>query len=172
MINKKPLFLRVFPDPALSACCVPYENFGEEGHIFAAELIVAMREFRGIGLAANQVGILRRVFAMSGEALNSDHDHVFFNPVIQDSKDPCFLEEGCLSLPGVRYVIEGRANQVTLGYQNENGEACTMTLDGLAALCVQHEIDHLDGITMLDKMSPLKANRAKTKLAKSRKPSR
>jgi len=123
----------------------------------ASKLKEAMQRFGGIGLSANQVGIDARVFVMKSE----DKGVVaFFNPELKRvSQDTDLMKEGCLSFPDV-YLMIKRSKVVELDYQDEKGEKHTLVLDGLAARCVQHEIDHLNGILFLQRASRLKLERA------------
>lgn len=161
------LSLKIYPDPFLSMVCQPVSEFGQGLAELGAAMIVAMREHGGVGLAANQVGVGLRVVALAAEACGGE-DMVLANPSLSKPLGSSGLEEGCLSLPGVRAKIAGRAESVMVDYQDVDGVRRSMELSGLGALCIQHEIDHLDGRTMLDGMSPLKSSRAKAKLAKAR----
>ena len=161
------LSLKVYPDPSLSTKCLPVEVFGQSLAEVGVAMLAAMREHGGVGLAANQVGIHLRLVAMGAEACGGA-DVVMANPSLVAREGECALEEGCLSLPGLRAKVAGRSDTVRVAYQDLDGAEQSMELGGLGALCIQHEIDHLDGLTMLDHLSPLKASRAKAKLAKSR----
>lgn len=163
------LSLKIYPDPSLSMKCLPVEEFGAGLVEMGAAMLVAMREHGGVGLAANQVGIPLRLVAMGAEACGGV-DVVMANPSLVRREGACELEEGCLSLPGLRAKVAGRSESVLVAYQDLDGAERLMELRGLGALCIQHEIDHLDGRTMLDHLSPLKASRAKAKLAKGRRP--
>jgi len=123
----------------------------------ASKLKEAMQRFGGIGLSANQVGIDARVFVMKSE----DKGVVaFFNPELKRvSQDTDLMKEGCLSFPDI-YLMIKRSKVVELDYQDEKGEKHTLLLNGLAARCVQHEIDHLNGILFLQRASRLKLERA------------
>jgi peptide deformylase len=106
-----------------------------------------MYQAEGIGLAAPQVGITRRfVVADVGEGLIE-----FVNPEISDAEGSCGMVEGCLSVPGRRGFVT-RPEKVTIKAQDRTGKPFTMEADGLLARCIQHEIDHLDGVLYVDKM--------------------
>lgn len=167
MSMSEPLTVRMYPDPALSRRCNPATHFDAELAALAHGMLDAMRGASGVGLAANQVGVATRMFVMSGEITNGV-DRVFVNPEIALRSGICELEEGCLSLPGLRYRVEGRAAIVTVRYQSLDGGRHEEDFQGMAALCAQHEIDHLDGLTMIERLSPLKASRAKAKLSKAK----
>jgi|TARA_B110000263_G_scaffold171096_1_gene149113 peptide deformylase len=117
----------------------------------------AMANFGGIGLSANQVGLDARVFVMKSQ----DQGVVaFFNPEITKlSQETDLMKEGCLSFPDM-YLMIKRAKMIELKYQNALGEDKVVTLEGLASRCVQHEVDHLNGIIFLQRASRLKLDRA------------
>jgi peptide deformylase len=120
-------------------------------------LTEAMERFGGIGLSANQVGLDARVFVMKSQ----DQGIVaFFNPEITKvSQETDLMKEGCLSFPDI-YLMIKRAKLIELKYQNAQGEDKVVSLEGLASRCVQHEVDHLNGIIFLQRASRLKLDRA------------
>ncbi len=123
------------------------EAFDDELRKVSERMIGLMHDADGIGLAATQVGILRRLFVctLDGE------DHVLVNPVVTPVGDETEVDvEGCLSLGSVRVPVE-RATRVTLAAQDVAGEPVSLELEGLPARIVQHEVDHLDGTLMLDR---------------------
>lgn len=160
--------LRLYPDTLLTTRCVPVAAFDKTLASFCSTLIASMKAHHGVGLAANQVGVLLRIFAMSGAIAPGGVDVVFINPEVVARDGTGRLEEGCLSLPGVRYQVDSRSESVRLRYQALDGSWAEVDLVDVGALCAQHEIDHLNGLTMLDLVSPLKAGRARAKLLKSR----
>jgi len=118
----------------------------------------------GIGLAATQVDVHKRVIVIDvSEA--KDELKVFINPEILSAEGEAECEEGCLSVPGY-YDKVTRAARVTVRAQNERGETFELTAEGLLAVCVQHEMDHLIGKVFVEYLSPLKRARLKTKLRK------
>ena len=120
------------------------------------KLSEAMEKFGGIGLSANQVGIDARVFVMRTQ----DGIQAFFNPELtRISQETDLLKEGCLSFPDI-YLMIKRSKVVEMKYFDANGEEHLITLEGLGARCVQHEIDHLNGIIFLQRASKLKLERA------------
>ncbi len=123
-----------------------------------------MYEAPGIGLAATQVNVHRRVVVID---VTEDRSGlmVLINPEILERRGEQVCEEGCLSVPGV-YEKVSRAEWVHVRALNEKGESYEIETDGLLAVCIQHEIDHLDGKVFVEYLSPLKLNRIKTKLAK------
>lgn len=124
----------------------------------ANKLIGCMAEEGGIGLAANQVGLPYRLFVMRGEPMI-----VCFNPRIVDvSEEQVLLEEGCLSYPGMLIKVK-RPKKIKVRFANEYGEVITRTFDGMSARCFQHELDHLDGVTMLERATPIHRDMAMRK---------
>jgi len=116
-------------------------------HVLAQTMSDFMHQEHAIGLAASQVGIPQRVFVMSIE----DRQWHCFNPeIIQSSQNVVDFNEGCLSFKGDSCIIK-RPESISVRYQNHSGEWYQEVLDGLAARCFQHELDHLDGITMWDR---------------------
>ena len=128
-----------------------------------------MYESNGIGLAANQVGILKRIVVIdiySGDEDPSNRDpHIFVNPTIVAKSGEVVTEEGCLSVIDFKAEIK-RAQQVILEYQDVKGAPHRIEAEDLKAICIQHELDHLDGILFIDHLSPLKQSIVKKKLTK------
>jgi peptide deformylase len=143
-----------WPDPRLSRICDPVTDVAEMQDL-VADMFETMYAAPGRGLAAPQVGILRRVFVMDvGWKTGEKTPVVCINPLVVASSDR--LEtgtEGCLSIPGVTAEIT-RPWSVTLDYLDLDGIAQCETLDGAAAKCAQHEIDHLDGLVTFDRLDP------------------
>lgn len=133
------------------------------------DMIETMYEAKGIGLAATQVGVNAQIFVMD---LSEDRSEpmCFINPQIIESEGSVLFEEGCLSFPGV-FVKVNRAEKIKVKAYNRHGEAFELTADGLKAICIQHETDHLNGITFFDHLSPLKRQIAKKKFNKQQKAS-
>jgi len=123
------------------------ETFDEELARLADRMIALMHDADGVGLAATQVGVLRRFFVFADD----DGDHVVVNPVLSRVEgDPDLDEEGCLSLGTVRVPVERRL-EVTVEGQDATGEEVKFELEGLPARVVQHEVDHLDGVLIIDR---------------------
>jgi peptide deformylase len=144
-----------YPHPTLRHISKPLKRVDKELHGFVREMFDLMYEARGIGLAANQVDLPYRLFVLN---LESDPDQpeqefVFLNPVVTARKGMAEAEEGCLSIPGL-YADVKRPERVTLNAYNLAGEELNLELDGLFARAVQHEIDHLDGVLFIDRLSP------------------
>ncbi len=122
----------------------------------------------GIGLAAPQVGELLRLVVVDVGPEDERHPLVLINPeVTAASEEPATREEGCLSIPGI-YADVTRPAKVTVHYEDEGGTKRAIDADGLLAACLQHEIDHLDGILFVDHLSALKRNMLLRRLAKER----
>ena len=152
------------PDPILKQKA---ERWDFENHVNAAvierEMLDIMRESNGIGLAANQVGLLRRVFVMK---LQDGREIGCFNPWIMfGDNDKIEDTEGCLSFPNLWLKVE-RHNKITAAYLDNTGKQCIIELEGIDARCFQHELDHLDGITFTEYVSSLKLNMARKKQRK------
>lgn len=120
----------------------------------------------GIGLAATQVNVHKRIIIMDTSDTN-DQLQVFVNPEMVARSGDAVCEEGCLSVPGVFEMVR-RAAQVTVQALDANGRRLTLEADGLLAVCIQHEIDHLDGKVFVEHLSRLKRNRIVSKLEKQR----
>jgi peptide deformylase len=130
---------------------------------FAVDLIRTMYEYNGIGLAANQVGVNYRIFAMRG----SPENFVLYNPKIVGYSDELIkLEEGCLSFPGVIVNVE-RPRHIRTRFQTPNGEVLTKTFTGMTARVFQHEMDHISGILFYNRVSRLERDRAFKKAKKN-----
>jgi peptide deformylase len=140
--------IRQWGDPVLRMRAGEVEAFDDDLQRLAERMIAIMRDAHGVGLAANQVGIVRRIFVIETEELPA---RAVVNPVIVDrSKETETSDEGCLSLQQVLVPVE-RAVSVTIEGQDERGEAVRLELEGLAARVAQHEIDHLDGVLIVDR---------------------
>ncbi|MBL8442887.1 MAG: peptide deformylase [Zoogloeaceae bacterium] len=153
-----------YPDPRLHTRATPVSLFDAELRQLVADMAETMYEAPGIGLAATQVNVHKRVVIIDISEDRSDL-RVFVNPeiIVRSGEQSC--EEGCLSVPGV-YETVVRAENVTVRAMNERGEAFELEADGLLAVCIQHEIDHLDGKVFIEYLSQLKLGRIKTRLAK------
>jgi peptide deformylase len=156
--------LIVDPDPILKQKA---ENWDFEQHVNAAvierEMLETMNANRGIGLAGNQVGLLRRVFVMK---LTDGREMAFFNPTILVGDNAGIdAEEGCLSFPNLWLKVK-RSDKITAMYLDNTGKRCIIELDGIDSRCFQHELDHLDGITFTEYVSDLKLQMARKKQRK------
>jgi peptide deformylase len=143
--------VRKLGDPVLRASAVPVERFDEGLRREVATMGELMGDALGIGLAATQVGVLHRVLVF--RAFEEDPIQALVNPVIEwSSEEREVAEEGCLSLPGVHLEVE-RAARVRVSARDELGEPLELEAEGLRARVIQHEVDHLDGVLILDRVS-------------------
>lgn len=141
--------IRQYPDAVLRMRAREVEAFDEDLARLADRMGHLMRDARGVGLAATQVGVLQRLFVF--QAGDDEELTTVVNPEIADrSKGTAVVEEGCLSLQGVLVPVE-RAVHVTLVGQDVQGEPLTLELDEMDARVVQHELDHLDGVLMIER---------------------
>ena len=141
------LDIRTFGDPVLKTRAAPVTSFDDSLAHLAEEMLATMREHEGVGLAANQVGRLKRILVATLE----DEEFVVVNPAIEDAADTKVKElEGCLSIPGIQVEVE-RPTAVTVSGQDAWGASLRIEASGLLARILQHEIDHLDGVLILDR---------------------
>ena len=157
----------VYPDPKLHTVARPVEAVDDAIRTLVNDMFDTMYEANGVGLAATQVDVHQRVVVMDVSETR-DQRMVLINPEIEWlSEERQTRDEGCLSVPGMYDGVE-RATQVRVRALDENGNSRVIDADGLLAVCIQHEIDHLNGKVFVEYLSPLKRNRIKTKLAKAR----
>ena len=154
-----------YPDPRLHKRAAPVEVVDDVIRKLVADMAETMYEAPGIGLAATQVNVHRRVVVID---VTEDHSGlmVFINPEILEKSGEQVCEEGCLSVPGI-YEKVTRAAEVRVTALNEKGERFELEADGLLAVCVQHEIDHLDGKVFVQYLSRLKQSRIRTRMQKA-----
>lgn len=145
MMDTAPLKVRIYGDPCLRKKSSPVKEVGPGERLLFAAMIETMRQAKGVGLAAPQVGINQRFFVMDV----GDGPVVVINPRITKKAGLCILEEGCLSIPEVTVEIE-RPQKVTVCFMNEDGKLMEMTCEDLAARVVLHETDHLNGKLIVD----------------------
>jgi peptide deformylase len=143
--------IRQYPDAALKMQARPVEEFDDELRSLVDRMKLLMVDANGIGLAATQVGVLRRVFVFQ----NADEEVLaVVNPeIVEHGKEKEVADEGCLSIQGITVPVE-RSLEVTITGKDENGDDVRYELDGYTARCVQHETDHLDGVLMIDRTTP------------------
>jgi len=159
--------LRIYPDPVLRQRCQKVEAFDDELTRFLDDLAESMYAHRGVGLAAPQVGELLRV-AVVDVAQREDTPVLIelVNPeIIEESKEVCEYEEGCLSFPEEAELVT-RPAQVTIRARDREGNPFEIVADGLLSTAVQHEIDHLDGVVFIDHISRLKRNLIERRMKK------
>ena len=155
------------PDPRLRTVAKPVQSFDEALSQLVDDMTETMYDAQGIGLAATQVNIHKRLLVLYVSE-SQDTPRVYINPEILESEGTETCEEGCLSVPGI-YADVSRAEKVRVRAFDRNGEAFEEDLDGMHAICLQHEMDHLEGKLFIDYLSPLKRRRLTKKLEKQRK---
>ena len=157
------------PDPFLKTISKPVEKVDNEIRKLMDDMLDTMYDAPGIGLAAIQIGIPLRVIVMdiSWNKEDGEKEPMYFvNPVISNkAKDCSIYEEGCLSVPGFNETIS-RPDKIDLTYQDLKGNLHHEQPDGLLTVCIQHEMDHLEGKLMVDYISPIKRDRIRKKLTK------
>ena len=153
-----------YPDPRLHTRAAPVLKVDDSIRKLVADMAETMYEAPGIGLAATQVDVHQRVVVID---VSEDKSALLalINPEIISRSGEQVCEEGCLSVPGI-YDKVTRAEQVRVRAQNQKGETFELDAEGLLAVCIQHELDHLDGKVFVEYLSKLKQNRIKDKLAK------
>lgn len=153
-----------FPDPRLRKVAAPVTNIDDGIRRLASDMAETMYEAPGIGLAATQVDVHQRLIVIDVSETKNEL-LVLINPEIVADEGEQLGEEGCLSVPGIFDKVE-RAERVTVRYLDLEGKERTLAADGLLAVCIQHEMDHLQGKVFVDHLSQLKQTRIKSKLAK------
>ena len=153
-----------FPDPRLRPIAKPVDKVDAELSRLIDDMFETMYAAPGIGLAATQVDVHRRLLVLDVSEDNS-RPMVFINPEILSAEGHQVYQEGCLSVPGI-YADVTRANSVRVRALDRHGEAFELEADGLLAVCIQHEMDHLAGKVFVDYLSPLKREQVRKKLAK------
>jgi len=152
------------PDPRLRTCATAVTEFDDELRVLVDDMLETMYAAPGIGLAATQIDVHRRVVVIDVSS-SKDAPHHFINPEIVDADGEEEMEEGCLSVPDIFETVR-RPERVRVRAQDCNGETFELAADGLLAVCIQHEIDHLDGKLFVDYLSQLKQSRIRKKLTK------
>lgn len=169
-----------YPDPRLRQKCQPVESVTPELQQFAKDMLETMYSFKGIGLAAAQVNRQIRLVVidvrptkdgrydieqMTGLEQKVPMPLVLFNPEVIEKEGKTTYDEGCLSVPSFYETVE-RAEHIKVKALGLDGQPMEFETDGLLAICIQHEIDHLDGKLFIDRLSPIKSNRIKSKIKK------
>jgi peptide deformylase len=158
-----------YPDPVLSRKGAAVTEFGPDLAQFVQEMWASMYAAHGIGLAAPQIGVSRRITVIDVSFKERPAEKlVLINPEIIERQGKQFEEEGCLSLPEIREKVQ-RAARVKVRAQDVNGEFFEAEGDELLARAIQHEIDHLDGVLFIDRLSPLKRDLVKRRIRKLQK---
>ena len=153
-----------YPDPRLKKVAARVEKIDDSIRRLVEDMAETMYEAPGVGLAATQVDVHLRVIVIDTSETH-DNLQVLINPELMESEGSQVCEEGCLSVPGIYDKVE-RAEHVLVRYQDLDGVERQVTADGLLAVCLQHEMDHLDGQVFVEHLSQLKQLRIKAKLAK------
>ena len=143
-----------YPDPRLKEVCEPVTEFNSELHTLLDDMFDTMYEAEGIGLAAPQIGVLKQITVIDVSPDGSQKLELI-NPEIIDSSGNDSEEEGCLSIPGYREKVS-RPATVTVRAQDRNGDEYTINAGDILSVCMQHEIDHLNGVLFIDRISRLK----------------
>lgn len=153
-----------YPDSRLRKPALPVEAVDDDVRALIADLTETMYAAPGIGLAATQVNIQKRVIVLDVSE-DKKQPLALINPTILDRQGEEEMEEGCLSVPGFYEVVK-RAERVRISALDREGEPFELEAGGLLAVCIQHEIDHLDGKLFVDYLSALKRDRIRRKLEK------
>ena len=157
-----------FPDPKLRKTAEPVTVFDDKLEVLIEDMLETMYEAEGIGLAATQVDVHKRLLLID-VSKNRDSPQVFINPEIEILEDELSeYDEGCLSVPGF-YETVSRSRMVKVIAQDSKGEKFEQVAENILATCIQHEIDHLDGKLFVDYLSILKRQRIRSKLEKEHK---
>lgn len=157
-----------FPDPRLRKTAAPVTVFDDKLEVLIDDMLKTMYECEGIGLAATQVNIHRRLLVLDVSE-NKDSPQVFINPSFEVIDEELFdYDEGCLSVPGF-YETVSRPQTIHARAQDYQGQEFELTAEGILSICVQHEIDHLNGKLFVDYLSTLKRQRIRAKLEKEHK---
>lgn len=153
-----------FPDPRLKTLAVPVAKIDDSIRRLACDMAETMYEAPGIGLAATQVDVHKRLIVIDASETR-DQLLVLVNPELVECDGFQFCEEGCLSVPGIYDKVE-RSEHVVVRYLDLDGKTQTIAAEGLLAVCLQHEMDHLQGKVFVEHLSLLKQTRIKAKLIK------
>lgn len=155
-----------FPDPRLKRKAALVDTFDQEIFKLVNDMFETLYEAQGIGLAAIQVNVAKRVMVID---ISETHNQplCLINPEILNRNDTVDYDEGCLSFPGV-YAKVKRSKEIEVRFFDAMGKIHQISVNGLLAICIQHELDHLDGITFYDHLSPLKQTMLRNKLDKLR----
>ncbi|NDG84444.1 MAG: peptide deformylase [Proteobacteria bacterium] len=186
------LRIYTFPDAVLAKKALPVERPGKEYHRLADDMLETMYDAPGIGLAANQVGVLERIIVVdteydvidpeelrpgdpvpagevvNGQIITGKKPLILINPEIVLREGKSTMKEACLSVPDYSAEVQ-RAEKIKVEYRDIDGLTKTLSAEGLLSVCIQHEMDHLEGFLFIDRLSQLKKEFAKKKLLRARK---
>jgi peptide deformylase len=157
------------PDPRLKAVSAPVARVDDDIRKLIADMLESMYAAEGIGLAAIQIGVPKRVLVMDlAQREGKREPRAFINPkILWASEETASVQEGCLSVPDIWEDVE-RPSRIRAEYLDRDGKLQTLEADGLLATCLQHEMDHLEGVLFLDHLSKLKRSIALRKLQKAK----
>ncbi len=156
--------VRIYGDPVLRVKARDITEFDDSLRALVADMEQTMHAYNGVGLAANQVGVAQRVLIVDVPVTDETRErHVLVNPVLSDRTGTQDGEEGCLSIPGI-YEDVKRARSIHVAAFDEHGKAVEFDAEGYLARAIQHEVDHLDGVLFVDRISPLKRALLKRRL--------
>jgi peptide deformylase len=160
--------IMTYPDPVLKQTAKAITTFDLNLEKLANDMIETMYAAPGVGLAANQVGVLKQIAVIDTDYKDviGKNPRVIINPQIQELSEPISFREGCLSVPHFSEDVR-RFNKVTLKYQDLKGNEQTLKAEGLLAVAIQHEVDHLNGKLYIDRLSPVKKDLLKKRIRKS-----
>ncbi|MGK5088795.1 peptide deformylase [Bdellovibrionota bacterium FG-2] len=183
------LKIYTFPDLVLAKKALPIARVEKRFHALADSMLETMYDSPGVGLAANQVGILEKIVVIdteyevddleegqsppegseliSGGVIRNKDPKIIINPEIILKEGSVMFSEGCLSVPEFSAEVK-RAEKIKIQYQDIDGRTRTLSAEGLLAICIQHEMDHLDGKLFIDRLSPLKKETIRRRLKKER----
>jgi peptide deformylase len=156
-----------FPDPRLRTRAAPVQVVDDSIRTLIADMLETMYAAPGIGLAATQVDVHKRVLVVD-VSQEQDQPMAFVNPEIIEREGKTEAEEGCLSVPGIFDKLTTRAARIRVRALDRDGQPFELEADGLLAVCIQHEMDHLEGKLFVDYLSDLKRTRIRKKLEKDR----
>jgi peptide deformylase len=167
------LEILTYPNPVLAQKSKPVAEVNDEVRQLVSDMIETMYDADGVGLAAPQVGVLKRIIVLDcssrideeGNEIGERNPLAFINPVITHKEGSITWEEGCLSVPDFTEEVQ-RAAEVKVTALNPDGEEIHFDADELFSVCLQHEIDHLDGVLFVDRLSKLKSSMIKKRLKK------
>ena len=153
-----------YPDNRLRQVCPEHTEYDESLKLHVSDMFETMYHEKGIGLSAIQINVITRVITID-VSKERNEQLVLINPIITEKKDPIFFDEGCLSVPGFYEKVE-RYNYITLQANDVNGKKFSLDASELLAVCIQHEIDHLDGKLFVDYLSDMKRSKIEKGLLK------